>query len=403
MALSKSQLKKTGILGAIRTAGSYAINNSGKLVNAYKNIQAVRKNIRPDVKKKQQRKKIKTGLYNQVGRSPGASKVIGQTIVFGKKRKGAAKVKLTYEYIHNNNTIIDSAQGKQGVLSLQPIMTNLKNEIIAGNLSLRLGDQYASNLFEMIPGMISTSVLGPYNTDPYVFRKSFYLGYIMSEMTITNFSSASVVCTIYWCTPVKDNALTPQAAWADAIVSDRNSQSHVATFKTVPAASDTALAGTMTDPSQYGAKPTETKQFKSKWNIKKTNVIRFGPGEIVDLNTKIHYNKVIYEDHQSDTASEYLTGQTLVPMVVCQASPVVVVAGEVAAPGTFKECTYGAGRLGFIHTQTIKFGEQKVKQLKVTRVFNGIVAGTQVGYFVDEDGDQDVQQQAGNQADETGN
>lgn len=306
--------------------------------------------------------------------TPGSTRTHSQTIKMGPGKLLPNNIR----YHHTYNLVVDNQQGLQAVDLLNSVMPKLTGNTPAGIAMARSNkNDYGSTLWELIPEYTVSG--GPYaSVDPKFNRKTLFINSVDSVLSVVNQSTIAATVDIYWCAPVKNEPTTPIASWEYAIQSERNNQTATTASTTV---AGTATAGGIATGGYVfqDMTPQMFKDFKKKWNIKKQNTLRLAPGDSNDIRTKIVYGKKYVMRVDADTVSEYITGYTLVPLVVVRAAPVILTGST--------ETTYGETRIGFIHKQNINLAVVTDDQLHTTRMYQGVLNNTGLaGKTVGEDG-----------------
>lgn len=320
----------------------------------------------------------------------GAKKTIKQTIYMGTVKGGR---KSNIQYDHHYQIIHENEQGRQGIGLINNIMTNQTGVASTALQNRTNRSQYGTNLFDMTPQYQNSGPIYVASIDPVARMDAFFLNSIQSTLCVTNFTTVPGECRIYWCAPVRDHFFLPDEAWATSLADEAalSSQINPATYANSLTTSPQLNSGYPTTTTQYGFDPYECHTFKQKWNIKKTTNISLRGGETCNVITNIMYNKTITKTKNTDNPSDFITGQTLVPMVVFRFAPVIVN----STPPT-EEVTYASGKFGFIHHQTLFMTMLTNRRMKVKRQFNGVVYSTGLAEkFVDEDGDAAINTEVG--------
>lgn len=270
--------------------------------------------------------------------------------------------------------VYQTTNGIQLVALASYVMPRIGNGNVSNNRTLGTG--YATDLFEMSPRSLNatTSVFSNSTTPTVAFDK-FFLGTVDSVLTISSLSKVSMVVDVYWCAPVKNHYRDPVSAWNQAINVAGDSQT-IATAASAPATT-TVNPGYLANCSQIGVKPTDFKNFKDMYNIKKKDHFILEGGQIKEIKTKIHYNKTITNQHQVVALSDgtlFLTGQTLVPVIVARSAPVLMQFGT--SPGFTEEMVFSETKIGVMHRQIIRMATSpEDKKNAHVREFVGTLQG----------------------------
>jgi len=308
--------------------------------------------------------------------TPGCSQTVNQTIKMGSGKY----VKCNMRHTHTYQQVSVSGLGLQNALTLNTILGKLSNNVTAPGILTRTDkNDIGTDLFEFVPLYSNTGVATIYGSDPSTTQRKINLQSVRSELSVTNHCTLNVHVDVYWCAPVKNQGLDPVVSWSTALALVNGGQTNQITPPTT--ATLTSTSGAIADPIIYGMTPQMCSMFKKYWSIKRVNSLNLNPGAIVDIHTRIIYNKKISEQVQSDSTSEYITNQTLIPMVVIRAQPVISVTGASA------QTSYGSAQVGFIHRQVINFAVAKEKDLEINRINNTLTFSAGVQRIIDEDGD----------------
>jgi len=382
----KPKGRSSWVAGAVGLAGK-AWDNRSKFRQAFTTAKKLIGSTRVATKRKQTggpsrsyTNRIKKGKKLSITRgTPGASHSLTQYIKLG---NGPMK-RVNVTFHHTYQRVISNVQGLQQVDWLNCIMGRLANNVgDTAVVSRNSKTDYGSNLFEMIP---------PYQTQGNFYQigypatvsnnRRLYVNDITSQLSVTNHSNIACHVEIYWVAPVKNQIDDPVTAWNKAIILERAGQQTQMTNQAAVAGT-TVLSGYSVGLGYglYDMNPRMTKHFKKLWNIKKYNHLKLGPGQIEDIVTHIKYGKSYSQAVDDQETSEFITGSTLVPMVIVKGQPVIL--------KTAGETTYGIAEVGFIHKQIINLGVINDEQLRATRITNGILVNTgYTGGVIDEDGD----------------
>lgn len=318
--------------------------------------------------------------------TPGAKRKLKQTLRMGGKSRPLKKGGANVEYDHHYTQIIRNVPGRQGVNIINYVMHNLFSDASTG-VARTDQTQYGTNLFALTPLYKNYNTLYPVDGDIGANNDMFYLKNVFSSLNLSNNSELAMEVFVYWMAPVKDQSKNVLLAWQECIVDMYNGQAtagHLTTTAGVPAAG--AIASV--DYDIIGQTPLEHKNFKKMWTCKRLNKITLKAGDNVDLYTNIIYNKIIRKQKQSDTGSDFITGQTLSPLIIYRTSPIVL---QSVADTTVKEMAYGTGMLGIMHHQEIKMQTMEAVRIQTKRMYDGTLSNWTPVQFteqqIDADGD----------------
>jgi len=376
--------RSSGYVQTAANAAAFAYKHKGKIVQAAKYARKYLTPRKPSETKTKRKYKAKASTLGKELLAVGAISTKRQALTLGSgKSKPKHKSNMTYD--HSFQKVIENIQGLQGIGLLNMIMPRQDGN---SNVSILRSNEghYGTNLFTMTPRYkTATGGIYPVDLDITANNDEFYLNSVTSVINITNFAKTSALVDIYWMAPVKNETKDPTQVWNEVIQDRVNGQSNVIVSTTLTGLGATAgaIGGASDGIFFYGLTPQQSSEYKKRWVCKKKNTFSLECGQTKNLVTLIKYNKTIrFKDHEA-AESTYITGCTLVPLVVLRSAPVIV---ETTASS--EEVTYGSGKIGFIHHQKLSMSMLTNKRIKTHRLFQGILSRTSgIEEIVDEDGD----------------
>lgn len=374
----KNYSKKWTIRDGLRAASNMASRAMPYAKDAYKAYKRIGRETKRVTSKTKSKSKSST---KDVGRNnadtPGALLVRKHTLVLNRGIRRSAPMK----YMDTWNFVFTGVNGEQFVQFAKGVLPRLVSNV---NSIRTAQDAYGTDLFQMVPRYKGVALNIPNQNYPadadVTFSNSkIFVSTVESVLSFSNLSLASLVVDVYWVMPVKNCPLNPIASWDKAISQGNNDFGTIglANWATVNTTTSTLASG-LPGKTQPGAYPSQSKWFKKYWSIKKKDSFNIEAGQIKELKTLIVYNKYLsYASNQEaqENPSRFVTGQTLVPMFVARAAPVLMQFGT--GPGYQEEMVYAEAKLGVIHNQIVNLGAApENKELNSYIVQEGLLHNT---------------------------
>lgn len=291
-------------------------------------------------------------------------------ISVGSPSKIIGKSEGVFHYFNQNQWVMTGTQGFQVVDFPEVLFTN---DQLIGNTSNQRGERYqwADDPFTLNPFRARpTSAVYPVapagvEGNETLYIKNVRLGYEFLSMTpVPQFVS------VYWLMPKYDTEENPIDTWNTILASLYSGQNSSTTSNTV--LNPIATPG-YSGVNQPGNNPFHFRDFIKQWKCLKVQKIALPPGEQVNLNFNINFEKVMRKSTLLTRETQFLAGLTVFPLVIVRAG-LVGLKDEGLPQAT--EVSYGECKVGVITNQNITFGSLPVTNRDTSRYYGGIVFST---------------------------
>jgi len=259
-------------------------------------------------------------------------------------------------------------QGDQNVILLPKICTVYQ---LKGDLSTTISeyDKWDTDPFKLNPYsnslLLNTVYPGPI---PSVTQsdKLYYHG-LKQHLSIINLENLPVDIQVIWCLCNQQTNETPISAW-NACASTEEALTQPGWVAPAALATTVATSG-YSGSNTYGSHPMEYKTWKKYWRILDTFTYSLQPGDQVNINRDIIYNKVVTRQWLDSQTLTKLRGITIIPMIIARSGLVGVVSG-----GTTQQVSYGPTKLGIVDNQEHRFGGVPLgNNIETSRVYMGVM------------------------------
>jgi len=364
-----------------RTSPSFRFRRGPVKRKATKSMYGKRKKLKSNRSRKSFKLKPKKlinkyGALQSISSHNNANSISLKQIVLG---KGSLPSKYKFKWQCMKQRVQDWPAGEQNVM-LAPSFNGTRSQL----LGLTSNNRFADSQWEVNPFLLnpyvntlepSTLYPGPF-TFPVANDKLYYHGF-EQHLSILNMESVACNIQVIWCLCTQNSGRTPIDKWNEcAQIEERLTQSGVTTVVNTTFA--TALGG-FNSSLRFGTHMKEYRTWSKYWKIMDTVSYMLQPGDQVNLNRSIKYNKFFTKQWVELQIGQFIAGYTIIPVIIARGATVGVYTApdplpDPAPPVIATEVTYGSTKIGIIENNEHHFGGVPVgSNLETSRVYQGIV------------------------------
>jgi len=388
-----SFIKKTALRAAAGTLGFIAGNASGavtgtQLANRYIDYK---NNQYSAVAKHRSKQVVSISRENDltIHKIPG--------YVFKKKKEKLTKGLGDYNYKSMSQRVLSNLQGQQAYGYVEPI---LHTNHLAGDVSVARNDlvRFTDSLWNMNPYSKSYGAANDIhqNTGPDAFADGdkLHVKSVDSTVGIINLTKLPVEISLYYMTPISNIEYDVDAVWSQALQAQTYGQKvknaaqniGVANFPNIKEAAGYEERGT------WGNNPFSYYEFKKKYRCLRSQKFILQPGDQRHIKTNFVYNRTFSRNEIFFNGTSWIGNCTVIPYIIARSGMVGFSSSDGGDTG---EVSYGAPKVGIIHTQTIRMRALPLTRQSVSRVLNCLVENDTADYQKVVDADDDEKQEQG--------
>lgn len=283
-------------------------------------------------------------------------------------------------YFHDvNNWVAGDKQGKQCVDSLENILTNF---MIVGTTSNNRNtrQQLAVALHDFCVTAAQNTGGFPFAAANAVAADKFYVRSVSANVSMLSLENVAQEVLMYFVTPKKDTYLDP-VSYFDQICQVHRLGNGAAT----PAAATTTATATAggADYTDIGQNPWKYEEFRNVWRCIKAVKIVLQPGDQHSVSASFKYNRPFLLKEFSARSSVYLSGITIVPMVILRGGLVGIALNDASVSS---EVANAKTRVGFATNYQYNLAALPVSRFVAEGYFPGNVVDdtTQVMHHIND-------------------
>lgn len=388
-----SFLKRNGLRAAAGTLGYIA----GDVGGAVKGVQLANKYI--DYKNKSFTATMRPRSKQVVSISRENDLTIHKIpgYVFKKKKEPLTKGLGDYNYKSMSQRVLSNLQGQQAYGWVEPI---LHSAHLSGDVSVARNDlvRFTDSLWNMNPYSKSYGAVNDIHqiTPPDYLSDGdkLHVKSVDSIVGIINLTKLPVEITLYYMTPVTNTDYDVDAVWTQALQAQTYGQKTknavqsmgVTNFPNIKEAAGKEERGT------WGNNPFSYYEFKKKYRCLRSQKFILQPGDQRHIKTNFVYNRTFSRNEIFFNGAEWIGNCTVIPYIIARSGMVGFSSSDGGDTG---EVSYGAPKVGIIHTQTIRMRALPVTRQSVSRVLNCLVENDTADYQKVVDADDDERQEQG--------
>jgi len=362
---------------AISTANFYgkakrAYKVGKSIVRSYDNGIKIAKAVKSKYRKFT-RKSRPSHYTGSVGSHNDWSQLPKRTFIVGSKK--APKVEGTYQLVHGNDFIAESAG--TGVQHVGLGIYCLNNNHLSGStqsgrnffLNYWATDPFLLNPYSVPPtanAIYTTASTVPIDSDKIIVKS------VESKVNVINLSPTALKIRIYWLLCNKNSDDAPTTAWTEVLSEQKYLQPSAAVGPTGTATATNTVG--YESSSLHGAELPP--HYSKRWKTIHKDVFMLQPGDNESMIRTFVYNKTITKQQLSEFTQVNIKGWTLVPLVVIEGALVGLAAdGEVFGSTNVDRVTYARSKIGYLQTDKITFGAVGTNRYTIRRNEIGYVTG----------------------------
>lgn len=371
---SKMSRRKTGYIGAINSAVSAARNAA----SLYRGVRGLGRYVstRYRYRGPDGGSRTKTRRYRRKSSSFGGHNDQTSTkfsLKLGRYPiRNAAKGKLIFT--ENWQNVVTGTEGRQNVSEARVYMTSQSFT----NTSTIRNDRFSQTpaYFNLDANQFNTGqAVGPLSSGIEISQeRQLNIHSVWSDMNFTNMQSSAATVYCYFFLAKRDTNKSPLEWWTtDCGSLDYSVSANI--YATATTSTTWQTAGT--NATTLFTYPN-TPNVKRNYRVLRVTKMQLDGGASHRLKFSTIVNKVVRYSEMflsADAGNTYVGGLSIVPLIICQGSPVGI--NDSAGATTASEITISAPKVGISLARTYKFSTPKdVVQTPVKFVLSGMVSTT---------------------------